>query len=160
MSEYPGSIWTSWNEHTEVLLGLVIIQAVYLFCVGPVRRKLHLAKNSDPWQALCFTLGVLFIYVALLSPLHVLADKHLFSAHMLQHVLLTLIAPPLLILGIPGWLLRPIIRPFVIYKLARIVTSPLITFSLFNLVFSLWHLPVVYGLSMTNHDIHIVEHLM
>lgn len=160
LSEYPGSILSSWNEHTEVLLGLVVIQAAYFLCVGPLRKRYDLAESLDAKEALCFTMGVLSIYLVLLSPIHVLADQYLFSVHMFQHVVLTLIAPPLLILGVPSWLLRPIIRPYAIYRLARIMTSPLITFALFNFVFALWHLPVIYGLSMTNHDIHIIEHLM
>ena len=54
-----------------------------------------------------FTLGVLVIFVSLLSPLHALSDTYLFSAHMLQHVLLTLVAPPLLILAASAAILVP-----------------------------------------------------
>jgi putative membrane protein len=79
---------------------------------------------------------------------------------MLQHVFLTLIAPPLLILGTPDWLLRPLICRPGTYRIAKVVTHPIVAFASFNLVFSIWHLPVLYNTSITNHGVHIAEHLM
>jgi putative membrane protein len=107
-----------------------------------------------------FTLGVLVIFVALLSPLHVLSDSYLFSAHMLQHVLLTLVAPPLLILGTPDWLIRPLLRPDLLLMAARLATRPVVAFVAFNVVFSIWHIPALYDVSVTNHAVHIGEHLL
>ena len=160
MNEATHSLWTHWHGHPEVLVGLAIIQGAYLLAVGPVRERYNLADSSDPRQVATFTLGILVIFVALLSPLHVLSDQYLFSAHMLQHVLLTLVAPPLLIVGTPDWLLRPLMRPDPVFILARIATHPVIAFVLFNITFSLWHLPALYNLSVTNHLVHIGEHLM
>ena len=105
------SIWTEWHSHPEVLIGLGLLQGGYLLGVGPIRERYGLADGSDPRQTATFTLGLLIIFFALLSPLHRISNDFLFSAHMLQHVLLTLIAPPLLILGTPDWLLRRILRP-------------------------------------------------
>ena len=100
------------------------------------------------------------IFLALLSPLHILSDGYLFSAHMLQHVLLTLVAPPLLILGTPDWLLRRLMRPDIIFILVRRATHPVVAFVAFNGVFSIWHMPALYNVSMTNHGVHIGEHLL
>ena len=160
VDEVVESLWTHWHGHPEVLIGLVVLEGVYLLGVGPLRDRYDLADRADSRQVAMFTLGVLVIFFSLLSPLHILSDRYLFSAHMLQHVLLTLVAPPLLVMGMPDWLLRRLLRPGTVFRLARIVTHPMIAFVLFNVVFSMWHIPVLYNLSMTNHEIHILEHLL
>lgn len=154
------SVWTHWHGHPDALVGLALFEGVYLLGVGPLRERYGLAERVDPRQVATFTLGVLVIFFSLLSPLHVLADQYLFSAHMFQHVLLTLVAPPLLILGTPDWLLRPLLRPTTLFIAARLLTHPVTAFTLFNIVFSLWHVPGLYDLSVTNHGIHIAEHLL
>ena len=100
------------------------------------------------------------IFVALLSPIHELSNSYLFSAHMVQHVLLTLVAPPLLVLGTPDWLIRPLLRPNWAFRLVRLSTRPVLAFALFSVVFSLWHIPALYNSSVTNHGVHVVEHLL
>lgn len=153
-------LWTHWHGHPDVLLGLALFEAAYLLGVGPLRERYNLAEKADPRQVATFTLGVLVIFFSLLSPLHILSDHYLFSAHMVQHVLLTLVAPPLLIVGTPDWLLRPLLRPDPLFKLARLATHPVVAFFAFNAVFSLWHVPALYNLSVTNHGVHIGEHLL
>ena len=154
------SIWTHWHGHPDVLIGLAVLQGLYLLGVGPVRERYGLAEGVDPRQIATFTLGVLVIFVSLLSPLHILSDQYLFSAHMLQHVLLTLVAPPLLIIGTPDWLIRPLLRPDPLFIGARLLTHPVAAFAVFNIVFSMWHIPALYNLSVTNHAVHIGEHLL
>ena len=78
---------------------------------------------------------------------------------MLQHVLLTFVVSPLLIMGTPGWLLRPLLKYQTIERTGRFLTNPIIAFFLFNLTFSLWHLPDLYQAALQIHGIHIFEHL-
>ena len=79
---------------------------------------------------------------------------------MVQHLLLTLVLPPLLIGGTPGWMLRPLIRPRSVRAVAEFVTRPVMCYVIFNLVIIAWHLPIFYNAAMANHNIHIGEHLM
>ena len=160
MSEPWASILTHWHGHPDAILGLALVQGAYLLCVGPIRKRYRLADEADPRQTANFTAGVLVVLVALVSPIHVLSDNYLFSVHMLQHVLLTLVAPPLILLGMPEWLIRPLLRPNWSFRLARVATHPFVAFGLFNIVFSVWHVPSLYGTSVNHHSIHIVEHLM
>ena len=155
-----GPLWAHWHGHSDALIGLGALQAAYLIGVGPLRERYRLADSVDSSQVATFTLGVLVVFFSLLSPLHVLSDSYLFSAHMFQHVLLTLVAPPLLLLGTPDWLIRPLLRPNAMFRLARLVTHPVAAFALFNLVFSMWHVPGLYNLSVTNHGVHIGEHIL
>ena len=160
MSEVAGSLWTHWHGHPDVLLGLAILEGAYLLGVGPLRERYGLADSVEPRQVATFTLGVLVIFFSLLSPIHILSDRYLFSAHMLQHVLLTLVAPPLFILGTPDWLIRPLLRPNPMFRLARLATHPVPAFALFNVAFAVWHIPGLYNLSVTNHGFHIAEHIL
>ncbi len=159
-AEVLGSIWTHWHGHIEVLVGLGLLEIGYLLGVGPLRERYKLAEYIDPRRIAIFTSGVLVIFLALLSPLHELSDVYLFSAHMTQHVLLTLVAPPLLILGTPGWLMRRVLWPKLAFNAVRYITKPVPALAIFNLMFALWHVPALYDLSMTYHVIHILEHLL
>ena len=73
--------------------------------MAPAFRPL---EAPAPAQVVWFMAGLGVIFVALLSPLDGLGDDYLFSAHMLQHFLIAFVAPPLLLLGTPGWLVRPL----------------------------------------------------
>ena len=114
---------------------------------------------SAPQRAAFFG-ALLVIFASLNGPLHDLSDYYLFSGHMVQHLLLTLVVPPLLIHGVPGGMLRPALRNRAVFALARWVTKPSICFVLFNVVIAAWHLPPVYNLAMRHHGVHITQHLM
>jgi putative membrane protein len=79
---------------------------------------------------------------------------------MFQHMLLMLILPPLLLLGVPAWLVRRALRVRGVTPLARALTHPLVAFVVYNVVFLGWHLPVFYNWALVDHDLHIVQHLM
>ena len=160
MTQPLAHIWTHWHGHPDALIGLAALEGIYLLAVGPMRTKFGMSESASPNELASFTAGVLVIFFALLSPIHVLSDQYLFSMHMFQHVMLTLIAPPLLILGIPSWLLKPVINNRVAFRVASILTSPVFGIISFNLIFSIWHIPALYNLSMEFHSIHITEHLL
>lgn len=154
------SLWIAWQAEPESVVLLVAIEGLYLLGVGPLRERNNWADDVDPKQVATFTIGVLVLFLALVSPIDAVSDGYLFSAHMLQHVLLTLVAPPLMVLGIPGWLIRPMLRPNWSFRLARAITHPIGAFLVFNIVFSLWHVPALYNLSLQNNAVHVLEHAM
>ena len=92
--------------------------------------------------------------------MHDLSDYYLFSVHMVQHLLLTLLFPPLLLLGMPGWLLQPLVRRPAVRRVARMVTHPVVAAALFTITIAVWHLAPYYDLMMRSHDVHIATHLM
>ena len=155
-----GSLWLTWQADLESVVLLVVIEAVYLLGVGPLRQRNGWADDVAPRQVATFTLGVLVVFIALVSPIHVVSENYLFSVHMLQHVLLTLVAPPLMLRGIPDWLIRPLLRPNWSFRMARALTHPIGAFLTFNIVFSIWHIPALYNASLENHGIHITEHFL
>lgn len=148
--------WLAWSIHPSTVVGLVALAALYFWGERHAPPGEHLSVG----RKISFFGALLVIFASLNGPLHDLSDDYLFSAHMVQHLLLMLLMPPLLIAGTPGWMLRPLLRNRIIAAIARRVTRPIFCFVAFNLVITAWHIPNLYNAAMANHNIHIVEHLM
>src|SRR5579859_5193722 len=101
---------TQWNWQPTLLFGAALAIILYFYAIGPVREKYFPNETISTSQGAMFLLGVNTIFLSLVSPLDKLGDTYLFSAHMVQHLILTLVGPPLLSLGIPGWLIQPVMR--------------------------------------------------
>ena len=78
----------------------------------------------EPLKVASFGGALLVLFGALTGPLHDLSDYYLFSAHMVQHMLLVFAMPPLLLYGTPGWMLRPLLRDAKLLELGRRLTRP------------------------------------
>jgi putative membrane protein len=111
-------------------------------------------------QRLAFVHALALLFFTLNGPLHDLSDYYLFSAHMVQHLILTLVVPPLLIFGTPGWMLRPLLRVRGLGRVAQVLTSTASAFLAFNIVLAAWHLPPMYNAALEFHPVHILQHLM
>jgi putative membrane protein len=154
-----GFRWTTWNADPVVLAGLAALGAAYAVALARHRRQSpHYRIRAR--TVLSFYAGLTILLGALTGPLHDLSDYYLFSAHMVQHLVLAFAMPPLLLYGTPGWMLRPLLRRPAVLALARRLTRPAGAFAAFNLVMVAWHLPPLYNLAMEVHAIHIVQHLM
>ena len=148
-----------WTIHWSTVLGLAALGALYLWRAGKGATG---GEGTPPSMAqrVSFFAGLVVIFLSLNGPLHDLSDYYLFSAHMVQHLLLTLVVPPLLLAGTPGWMLRPALRHRAIGGTARWLTRVTTSYLLFNLVLAAWHLPVLYNTAMAYHPVHIMQHLM
>jgi putative membrane protein len=144
----------TFSVHPTTVVGIAGLGALYAW---RARRE---QRTPTSWQWTTFAGGLVAMFLALNGPLHDLSDGYLFSAHMVQHLVLTFIVPPLLLLGTPGWMLRPALRVPAVNAAARWLTRPGVCFVVFNLTIAAWHLPPLYNLAMAYHPVHIVEHLM
>jgi putative membrane protein len=133
------------------MAGLVLLGGLYVVLGGHQSARRHVAS---------FVGALLVLFVALNGPLHNLSDNYLFSAHMAQHLLLTLVFPPLLLYGCPAAAVRPLLRPRWVMAVGRVVTRPLAAASLFTAPIVLWHVPALYEAALRNHDLHVVQHLV
>lgn len=123
-------------------------------------RRLPAGERPTQRQIMYFVYGLGAVVVALASPLHDLGEQYLFTAHMAQHLLLTLVTPPLLLASLTPGMLRPLLRPAWVFRAAQALTRPLIAFVLCNFVFAVAHLPNLYDLTLRDHNVHVVEHLL
>jgi putative membrane protein len=123
------------------------------------KRALTLAAKGRPvpfWRQLCFASGLLLIVIALVSPIAHLAEE-LVIAHMSEHLLLGDIATLLLVLGLTGPLLQPILAIPVFDRL-RILAHPLVALPLWAVNFYLWHIPALYDAAYGTAPAHLLEH--
>lgn len=143
--------WNRWDLHPSVVIGLALLGGLFAYLGG----------FTSPRRNVVSFLGALVVlFLALNGPLHNLSDTYLFSAHMAQHLLLTLVFPPLLLYGVPGAVVRPLLRPRWVMAFARVVTKPLAAAAIFTAPIVLWHVPAFYEAALRNHNLHIVQHLV
>jgi len=135
------------------LAPLLIAAALY------AKRTMTLAERGRPlplWRQICFACGLLLIAVALVSPISDAAEE-LVIAHMVEHLLLGDIATLLLVLGLTGPLLQPVLAIRFFDRL-RILTHPLVAFPLWVLNFYFWHIPTLYDAAYGGAPLHALEH--
>ncbi len=147
----PPPAWQRWDWHPSVVIGLALLGGLYVYLGGlaaPRRR------------GLAFGAALVVLGVALNGPLHNLSDGYLFSAHMVQHLALTLVFPPLLLYGTPAWVVRPLLGSAWVLRVARRATRPLAAGALFSAPITLWHVPQFYEAALEHHPLHIVQHLV
>lgn len=153
------TVW-SWYPDPVVILGVLLAGWLYLRAIGPLRPRFVESAPVGRARVTCFILGLGAIVVALLSPLEPLSDDYLLSAHMIQHLLLTIVAPPLLIYGLPPWIWAAFRRRVRIWRVWRLLAMPLVAFALFHLPFSVVHVPAVYEQTLNSTWVHVFTHFV
>jgi putative membrane protein len=144
---------THWTIHWSTVIGIAALGGLYGW---RVRREGILPSLGE---RVAFAGGLLTLFLTLNGPLHDLSDDYLFSAHMVQHLVLTMLVTPLLIAGTPPWMLRPALRARAVERLARRITTGPAAFTIFSVTILVWHLPPLYNLAMAHHNVHIAQHL-
>jgi len=162
------AVLRSWSIPPAATFAIVLSALVYLRGWWLLRRAG--SPNLPPWRAITFLLGLFSLWVALASPMDVL-NGFVLTAHMLQHMVLMMFAPPLILLGAP---LIPMVRglpifaarefagPFLNWPLAgrigRTLTHPVCALLLMGVAMFAWHTPVLYELALRSAAWHQVEH--
>lgn len=154
-----GYEWFDWHLHADVLLLCAVLLCGYFYVITELRPRISDEGRVRQGQVMYYCLGVLAIYIAAGSPVHDLSEEYLLSMHMFQHLLLTLVAPPLLLAGVPGWFWQALLRRRGVMPVARVVVSPLVAFGVFNLLIVVTHLPHVVDYALEQHWFHFVVHV-
>lgn len=150
----------TWDFAPSILM-LILSQAVlYGYLVYIARKDGHWGIDVRTSHIVYFAIGLIIIFIALVSPLDALSNVALFSAHMVQHILLMLLAPACLLLGTPRYWIRYLYDLPVLKHLLPILTHPLVTLIAFNAVMWIWHVPTLYEGALRNPNVHILEHMM
>lgn len=151
----------AWHPHLDVWLLLGLPLVAYFWAIsklGPQRAGLGDPPATSKHK-ITFVLGVITLWVASDWPVHELSEQFLYSVHMVQHLLITFLAPPLLLLGMPPWLLRMLL-PGPVMGLARRATKPLPALIAFNGAVVLTHWPVLVDWTLRVEGAHFGAHLI
>ncbi|MAU11883.1 MAG: cytochrome C oxidase assembly protein [Anaerolineaceae bacterium] len=166
----PHDLWSAWQIVYPLTIVLLLSAWVYHRGALLVWRRAGRGHGIQSRQYLAFMSGLFAVAVALLTPLDALSDV-LFSAHMVQHILLILVAAPLLAFGnapyalmwalprraaqqISQWLLKSSI----VKSNLQFLAHPTTAWTIFVIPFWLWHLPTFYQAALQNDFIHDLEH--
>lgn len=135
------------------------IQILYLFALHREKQRRGDGKPvARRGQVVAFSAGVAVLFVASYWPVHDLAERYLYSVHMVQHMLFTLGAAALLLMGTPAWLARRLLAPTWLLGTVRSLSKPLVALIQFNVVIVLSHWPAVVDATVRHHPLHFVAH--
>ena len=177
-----------WNPHPDVIAIAFALEGSYLWALSrlapplpematangdrvPVSAELAVHERLDAdggappraassRQIAWFTAGVVVFLFASSWPVHDLAEKYLFSVHMFQHMLISLAVPPMLLLGMPHWLLRRVVSPRPVNWIVRNLARPFVALVLFNTVIVVTHWPLWVNFTLEHHAFHFLAHVI
>lgn len=142
----------AWSPEPSVIGGIAALVVAYVAWLrNVVRFRLRL---------LSFLLGAGLLVVTLVSPIDRLGELYLFSVHMVQHMLLILVVPPLLLWGLPVDATRRLLRVPALDRLERVLGRPKVTLPVKILALYVWHIPAFYDLALRSEGVHALEHLV
>jgi cytochrome c oxidase assembly factor CtaG len=148
-----------WTLAPAILLPLAVYAWLYLRRFIQVRRESG-PRGAGAQQLAAFSAAILVLLVALVSPVDRLGEDHLFSAHMVQHLLLGDLAPLLMLLALSRVIMRPLTRRLqgierALGPLAHPATALLLWLGLVYL----WHIPALYDAALEHSAVHALEHV-
>lgn len=152
----------AWEAHPDVWLLLGVLAAAYAVAIvrlGPTHATAGVPVVSR-FQVVCFASGVVALFVGSSWPIHDLGERYLFSVHMLQHLVYSLIAAPLLLLGTPAWLARWLLSPRWLLATVRRLTRFFVATLIFNLVVIVTHVPSVVNAALESGLVHFGVHAL
>jgi len=126
-----------WKAEPQVVLSIALAAIVY------VAASLILKRRPNSRRQIAFWSAIVALLLALTGPLDSYAKGFSFSAYIFQQMLLVFVVPPLLLLGLPDWMVRPIMMNRFVEPVARLLTRPLIAFLTFSMFFALLHYPAL-----------------
>lgn len=152
----------AWQPHPDVWLIVGLLVAAYAVAVTRVGPR-HVSPGQavvTRFQAVCFGAGALAILVASDYPIHDLAERYLFSIHMVQHLVYSLVAAPLLLLGTPAWMARALLSPPGFYRAMRWLARFFPATVLYNAVLVFTHVPATVDFALRYGVAHFGLHTL
>ena len=148
--------WEVWGLTLAVVAGGLYVAKV----IGPKVVEPG-TKVVSTRQVVAFWLAVGFMTAASVWPLHDIAEQRLYSGHMFQHLVLTMVVPPLFLLSCPTWLAELLVATDGrLWRVVRVLATPILAFSLFNAFNMLSHMQQFVNTSVTNGPFHFTAHVL
>jgi cytochrome c oxidase assembly factor CtaG len=148
-----------WLSDPAVLAPLALLAGIYVWRFRQARREAG-GRGAGALQAAAFAGAMVTLLTALVSPIDGLGEDYLFSAHMVQHVLLGDVAPLLLLLALSRVIMRPATRRLMrVERALGPFASPITGIALWLGIVYLWHVPVLYDAATEHPGVHLLQHL-
>ncbi|HSJ49700.1 MAG TPA: cytochrome c oxidase assembly protein [Actinomycetota bacterium] len=148
-----------WHPHADVWLLLGGLWGAYLVAWRRRAADVPAAGEQRARRTVLFTTGMALLVLASDWPVHDLAEQRLYSAHMVQHLVYTLVAAPLLVAGVPAWMWRSLLRPVPVAAVFGFLTRPVVALAVFNGLLLFTHWPEVVNASVGSELTHFGLHV-
>jgi putative membrane protein len=152
----------AFRAHPQVWLLIGALAGAYIYAIrvlGPRAVPAGVAPASRR-QLLCFVSAIVLLWFASDWPMHDISEEYLYSAHMLQHMLMSYFVPPLALLATPEWLLRLLIGNGRTYSAIKWLCKPVVAGVAFNLIVMITHIPALVNKSAANSPLHYLLHVI
>ncbi|HEX6817734.1 MAG TPA: cytochrome c oxidase assembly protein [Ktedonobacterales bacterium] len=146
---------TAWTFDPLAIVGLLLLVGVYWLAVGPLAQRL--GQTVPRRRILNFASGCVLLALVVLSPLDTLARSYLFSAHAIQLFLLITVVAPLLMAGLPEWLMWRILPTQAMREATRGLLFPIVAILAFNGVIMAWHIVPLFEASLHNSALYDLQ---
>src|SRR3954452_20562882 len=158
MARQMGHPKLHWLADPAVLAPIAVLVAVYVMRFRSARGEAG-GRGAGALQAAAFAGAVLVLLTALVSPLDALGEDYLFSAHMLQHVLLGDVAPLLLLLSLSRVIMRPLTKRLMgVERALGPFAHPVTGITVWLALMYFWHIPALYDAPLEPPLVHVLEH--
>lgn len=153
--------WIAWEPQTEAWLLVAAVIGFATYTAKVIQPKAVAAgeqpitKSQERW----FITGLILLWLASDWPIHTIGEKYLYSVHMVQHMIITFVVPPVFLLATPAWLLRLMVGKGRFEHFFRKASKPLISAVVYNLLVILSHWSTAVEFSVLNGPIHFTLHL-
>lgn len=152
--------WRHWHNEPLLIGTLVFSLWAYALAVGPWRTRLAPGEPFPRTEVTFFLTGIALFFLAVGSPLDQIGERFLFWAHMVQHMLIVYAVAPLILLGLPGWVVDRVAKFPVLGVVLRFLTRPVVAGMIYVLSISFWHVPAAYDYALRTKIVHVSEHLV
>ena len=166
----PHDLWGAWSFEPFIVASLVLCAIAYARGVRAMRRRSGTTRGLATWRVHAYAASLVTLAIALLSPIDALGGAT-FAGHMVQHLLLTMIAAPLFVAGDPGtamlWALpigarrrlgRAWRRAHTLRAAWHALSHPITAWALHFVALVAWHVPSLYELAVRDDGVHALEH--
>ncbi|NDD28861.1 MAG: cytochrome c oxidase assembly protein [Proteobacteria bacterium] len=149
-----------WNTEIDLIGGILAVAVLYRMAVRMGWKRLAAETPFPTRSVLLFDVALVLFYLAVGSPLDEAGDRFLFSAHMLQHSVLIFVLPPIILASLPSFVFEPLAGNRATRAVFAFLTHPVVALASFNIVFAVWHIPVLYEFALRDRQVHEAEHVM
>ena len=148
--------------HPEVWILVTFLVGAYVYMVRAIGPKAVPAgvEAVTRKNKIAFGAAMLMLWVASDWPMHDISEEYLYSAHMLQHMMLSYFLPPLALLATPTWLMRVLVGDGKFYDVVTFMTKPVVAGVLFNLIIMVTHIPLMVNESVDSGPLHYTLHFV